>query len=282
MKLRWFLLWLTVLTALILGLWGLFCAQVVQQREFGVETHEVALPHWPREAPAVRAVVLADPHVARWEGEKLERVVAAIVALQPDVIFMLGDLPYGVVRGLSLPEQEVYAKLAPLAQAAPVFYIIGNHDIYFRRMRPEFRRMGFIPCGENTRRYWFSASQPLDITGFTYSYGPALDDRLPRNHEAAGEVPRVALAHYPESFYNHPLSQVNLILSAHTHGGQLCDSSGLPLFPFGQLTREQTRGGWHKSASGAPLYITRGIGVSRIPLRLNCPSEVTLLLLKGA
>lgn len=282
MRLRWFLLWLTLFTALLLGLWGVFCALVVQSREFRVETHEVVLPHWPKEAPVVRAVVLADPHTARWEGEKLERVVGTICALQPDVIFLLGDLPYGVVHGLSLPENEVYAKLAPLAQAAPVFYVIGNHDWYFRHMRQEFRRMGFISCGENTHRYRFSAAQPLDITGFTWSYGAKLDRHLPRHHAAKDAVPQVMLAHYPESFYRHPLPSADLILCAHTHGGQICDAQGMPLLPFGKLTREQARGGRHEAAGGTPLYITRGLGVSRIPFRLNCPAEVTLLLLKGA
>lgn len=282
MRLRWFLLWCVCFTALLLGLWGLFCHQVVQSGEFRVETHEVALPHWPKEAPAVRAVVLADPHVARWEGEKLERVVATIVALKPDVILMLGDFPYGVVHRFSLPEHEVYARLAPLAQAAPVFYVIGNHDWYFRHMRQEFRRLGFIPCGENTRRYRFSATQPLDITGFTWSYGPRLDAKLPRNNAAPLSAPRVVLSHYPESFYKNPLPTADLILCAHTHGGQICDSKGMPLRPFGTLTREQAGGGWHKAAGGTPLYITRGLGMSQFPLRMNCPGEITLILLKGA
>lgn len=282
MRLRCFLLWCVLSTVLLLGLWGLFCHLVVQSREFCVETHEVVLPHWPKEAPAVRAVVLADPHVARWEGGKLVRVVEAIVALKPDVIFLLGDFPYGVVNRLSLPEQEVYEKLAPLAQAAPVFYVIGNHDCYFRRMRQEFRRMGFIPCGENTRRIWVSAMQPMDITGFTWSYGPKLDSKLPRNMAAVGGVPQVVMAHYPESFYKYALPSANLILCAHTHGGQLCDRVGMPLLPSRTLTREQARGGWHKAAGGTPLYITRGLGMSRVPIRLNCPGEVTLLLLKGA
>lgn len=282
MRLRWFLLWCLFFTLLLLGLWAVFCHQVVQSREFRVETHEVALPHWPKEAPAVRAVVLADPHVACWEGEKLERVVATIVALRPDVIFMLGDFPYGVVHRFSLPENEVYAKLAPLAQAAPVFYVIGNHDWYFRRMRQEFRRMGFIFCGENTRRFWFSSAQPLDITGFTWSYGLKPNAGMPRNSGSANEVPQVVVAHYPESFYKYPLPSANLILCAHTHGGQICDRNGMPLRPFGMLSREQSRGGWHEAAGGALLYITRGLGVSQVPFRYNCPGEVTLLLLRGA
>lgn len=282
MRLRWFLLWCVCFTVLLLGLWGLFCHQVVQSREFCVETHEVTLPHWPKEAPAVRAVVLADMHAARWEGRKLERVVSTIVALKPDVIFMLGDFPYGVVHRFSLPEREVYAKLAPLAQAAPVFYVMGNHDWYFRRMQREFRRMGFIYCGESTRRFWSSAMLPLDITGFTWSYGPKLDNWLPKNNGASDGVPRIVLAHYPESFYKHPLPSADLILCAHTHGGQICDRAGMPLLPSRTMTRDQARGGWHKAAGGTPLYITRGLGMSQIPLRLNCPGEVTLLLLKSA
>lgn len=282
MRLRWFLLWCTCFTVLLLGLWGVFCQQVVQAREFRVETHKVVLPQWPAQTPTVRAVVLADPHVARWEGGKLERVVSTIVALEPDVIFMLGDFPYGVAHALSLPEHEVYEKLAPLAQVAPAFYVIGNHDWYFRHMRQEFRRMGFIPAGENTHRFWFSASQPLDITGFTWSFGPKLDKWLPKNRDNAGDVPHIALAHYPESFYAYPLPHTDLILCAHTHGGQLCNRKGLPLRPFGTLTREQSRGGFHEAAGGTPLYISRGLGVSQIPIRLHCPAEITLLLLEGS
>lgn len=282
MRFRFFLLWCLLFTLFLLTGWGLFCHQIVSARDIRVETQEFTFPQWPAEAPPVRAVVLADPHVAAWEGEKLDRIVRMIIALKPDVIFLLGDLPYGVINAHSLPEEECYEKLAPLAQAAPVLYVIGNHDWYYRNLHREFRRLGFLNCSENTRRLHFGNGCTLDIAGFTWSYGQRLDHYLPKNKAAVDDVPLLAIAHYPESFHKHPLPQVDLALAAHTHGGQICDNNGMPLRGFGMLTPEQARGGWHTRPDGKPLYITRGIGMSRIPLRWNCPAEITLLLLKGS
>lgn len=282
MRLRFFLLWCLLLTVLILGAWGVFCRMVVSSRDIRVEEQEYALPQWSAETPPLRVVVLADLHLAAWEGEKLDDIVQRTLALRPDLILLLGDLPYGVCNSLSLPEEECYTKLAPLAEAAPVAYIIGNHDWYYRRLRASFRKLGFLNLGEATRRLHFAGGQVLDIIGFTWSHGPVLTKRLPNNVAQAGDVPMLGLAHYPESFYRHPLPEVEAVLAAHTHGGQLCDADGMPLRGLGILTREQTRGGWHKRPDGKALYITRGIGMSIFPLRLNCPAEITLLRLKGA
>lgn len=282
MRLRFFLLWCFLFTILLLGAWGVFCQMVVNSRDIRVEEQEYTLPQWPAETPPLRVAVLADLHLAAWEGEKLAGIVQQTLALRPDLILLLGDLPYGVRNGLSLPEEECYTKLAPLAEAAPVVYIIGNHDWYYRHLHASFRKLGFLNGGEATRRLHFPGGQQLDIIGFTWSHGPKLTRWLPNNAAQADDVPLLAIAHYPESFYRHPLPQVELVLAAHTHGGQLCDTDGMPLRALGELTREQTRGGRHTRPDGKPLYITRGIGMSNIPLRLNCPAEITLLHLKGA
>lgn len=282
MRFRFFLFWCCCFTLLLIGGWLLFCHQVVESRDVQVEEQEFVFPQWPSSAPPVRAVVLADPHLAFWDGGKLDRIVETIQRLQPDVIFLLGDFPYGVLPRFSLKEEVCYEKLAPLAQTAPVFYVIGNHDVSYRRLKSEFRRLGFACCNNSTRRYRFSAGQPLDICGCTWSYGPKLDSYLPRNVTQSDDVPLLVIAHYPESFYRHPLPAADLVLAAHTHGGQICDSTGLPLFPFGSLTREQARGGWHRGAGELPLYITRGIGMSKLPIRLNCPGEITLFTLRGS
>lgn len=281
MRLRLFLHWCLLFTLFLLSGWGLFYHQVVCSRDIRVETQEISFSQWPAETPPVRAVVLADPHLAFWEGKKLEHIVRIITELKPDLILLLGDFPYGVVSRFSLPEEDCYEKLAPLAETAPVFYVKGNHDWYYRRMKSEFKRLGFQNSAETTRRLHLRNGRMLDIIGFTWSYGSKLDHHLPNNHAAAGDVPLLGIAHYPESFYKHPLPQVDLALAGHTHGGQICDRDGMPLRNFGTLPPEQVRGGLHTRPDGKPLYITRGIGMSKIPIRLNCPAEITLLLLKG-
>lgn len=282
MRFRLFLYWCLFFALFLLSGWGLFYHQVVCSRDIRVETQEFSFPQWPADSPSVRAVVLADPHLAFWEGEKLERIVRTITELKPDLILLPGDFPYGVSTRFSLPEEECCEKLAPLASAAPVCYITGNHDVHFRSMKSEFKRLGFLRCCETTRRLHLRNGRELDIIGFTRSYGGTLNRDLPKNIAAAGEVPLLGIAHYPDSFYRHPLPQVDLVVAGHTHGGQLCDSTGMPLRGLGSLTREQTRGGLHTRPDGKPLYITRGIGMSRLPIRLNCPAEITLLLLKGS
>lgn len=282
MRLRLFRYWCIIFTVLLLGAWGLFRHQLACSRNIRVETQEFCFSQWPAESPPIRAVVLADAHLALWEEEKLERIVHTITELKPDLILLLGDFPYGVGNRFSLAEEECYRKLAPLAQVVPVCYVIGNHDKYYRRMKDEFQRLGFLNCGEATRRLHLRNGQMLDIIGFTWSYGGKLDRHLPNNIAAAGDVPLLGIAHYPESFYKHALPQADFIIAGHTHGGQLCDSKGMPLRGFGMLTREQARGGLHTRPDGKPLYITRGIGMSKIPIRLNCPAEITLLLLKGS
>lgn len=281
MRFRFFLCWCLLFSLFLLSGWGLFRHQVAVSRDIRVETQEFSFSQWPAETPPVRAVVLADPHLAFWEGEKLERIVHTITELRPDLILLLGDFPYGVVNRFSLPEEDCYEKLAPLAQVAPVCYIIGNHDWYYRHMKAEFKRLGFINTAENTRRLHLCNGQVLDIIGFTWSYGAKQDRHLPKNIAAAGDVPMLGIAHYPESFYKHPLPQVDLVLAGHTHGGQVCDFDGMPLRSFGDLPPEKVRGGLHTRPDGKALYISRGIGMSKIPLRLNCPAEITLLLLKG-
>lgn len=282
MRFRLFLIWCLAFTALMLGAWGIFCHQIACSRDIRVETQEFNFSQWPSDTPPVRAVVLADPHLAFWEGDKLKHIVHTITELHPDIILLLGDFPYGVVNRFSLPEAECYATLAPLATVAPVIYIIGNHDWYYHHMKEEFRRLGFINSGEATRRLHLAGGQTLDIIGFTWSYGSKLDRHLPNNITAAGDVPLLCIAHYPESFYRHPLPQVDLVVAGHTHGGQICDRNGMPIRTFGVLHPEQARGGLHTRPDGKPLYISRGIGMSKFPLRLNCPAEISLLLLKGA
>lgn len=282
MRFRFFLFWCVAFTVLLLGAWGLFCHQVVSSRDIRVEKQEFSFPQWPAGGAPARVVVLADPHLALWEGAKLERIVRTVTELNPDLILLLGDFPYGVGNRFSLPEEKCYEKLAPLAGVAPVCYVIGNHDWYYRHMKSEFLRLGFLNSAENTRRLHLRNGQTLDVIGFTWSYGAKLDRHLPNNIAAAGDVPLLGIAHYPESFYKHALPQADFVIAGHTHGGQLCDSKGMPLRGFGMLTREQARGGLHTRPDGKPLYITRGIGMSKIPIRLNCPAEITLLLLKGS
>ena len=96
-------------------------------------------------------------------------------------------------------------------------------------------------------------------------------------------APRLVLMHNPESFAELPGGAAPLAMAAHTHGGQV----RLPFTPewtWMTYTREDNvhADGWIDGygAPGNRLYVNRGIGFSLVPMRLNCPPEVTLFTLR--
>ena len=99
---------------------------------------------------------------------------------------------------------------------------------------------------------------------------------LSRMAEDAGpETPRVLLAHHPDTFTDVHEHAIGLTLAGHTHGGGqvvLADVNGVPIgigmFRFKYLS------GLYQEA-GASLYVNRGIGYLGIPIRINCPPEIS-------
>ena len=265
-----------IVTALILAAGAWFCHGIAVSQEIRTERIQLKLEGWPAEAPCCRVVVLADLHVARWESEKLDRIIQAAVDLKPDAYFLLGDNLYGCNHALSLPWQETARRLLRLARYAPVFYVTGNHD-HGGLYNSIYDQGGFTGCDNCSVRYQGADGRALDISGYMDAYGrelPALPPRTPG-------VPRLILSHYPYSFLKHPGSSKDAVLAAHTHGGQLCTPSGRPLFGGDGHAPDDLRAGWHRAADGAPLYIPRGIGCSHLPFRLYCPGEITVVELQG-
>src|SRR5476651_2093234 len=71
-----------------------------------------------------------------------------------------------------------------------------------------------------------------------------------------------------------PSAGFNLLLSGHTHGGQLCLPGGIPVKLEAALPRSMGAGPWHYA--GMAGYTSVGVGTSLLPVRLNCPPEITL------
>ena len=84
----------------------------------------------------------------------------------------------------------------------------------------------------------------------------------------------ILLSHTPEIYDRAAGAGFDLMLSGHTHGGQLCLPGGIPIRLEAKLPRSMAAGLWrHGEMVG---YTTRGVGTSLLPVRLNCPPEITL------
>ncbi len=252
-----------------------------------VERASMTLPGWRHAETPTRVVLLADLHAREDEAEWVESVVSAARHLRPELVVLLGDYRAAIDASRSLSPEAMAELLAPLAEDCPVLYVLGNHDEpWARRYDEAFRRRGFLPLEGATRRLTFANGNVADFRGASYvpnEKRQRLRQLFPsakRGEEA--RVPVVAALHSCIGFLRYEALGADAVFGAHTHGGQVCLPGGWPLLVSAPWTPEEARAGLKTTPDGKPVYITRGIGMSRVPLRLYCPPELTLVELNGA
>ncbi|MEO2042271.1 MAG: metallophosphoesterase [Pirellulales bacterium] len=220
---------------------------------------------------ALRIVQLSDLHV-RDIGHLEIQLLAAVTAAQPDVILLTGDT-ISHKNGMQ-PLSEFLKKLPP---ASHRLAIMGNWEYNAGLTPSSFRKFlspfGFQVLMNESYRFEYDASV-LQITGFDdFLAGQPKYLKTEKNEHADQHL---MLAHCPETrdiaqkLLTFPPS---LILSGHTHGGQIAPG-GFPL-----ITPPGSGGyvsGWYCD-NGPPMYVSRGIGTSLLPLRLGSPPELIVL-----
>lgn len=158
-----------------------------------------------------------------------------------------------------------------------VYAILGNHDTI--RMVPAMEAMGY--------RMLLNESVRLGREGEGI-YLAGIDDahfyRVDNFHRAAGDIPQdavsILLSHTPETYRHAAHAGFDLMLSGHTHGGQICLPGGVPVLTDADTPRSLARGAWRYHAMAG--YTSAGAGSCIVDVRLNCPPEVTLHRLRRA
>lgn len=224
----------------------------------------------------LRIVQLSDLHLDRLTGY-FERVAALANDLQPDLLLLTGDY-LEQARNL-----KGVRKFLELLKARHGGYAVQGNWEYWARLEGENLRRQFARAEVglliNERVDLDIQDTPLSILGLDY---PSTADNLTalQQHIDPRRV-NLLLSHVPA--FNHEAlgSAVDLILCGHTHGGQV----RLPLLPPVYLPRYSGRfisGLFRVGPAATPLYVTRGIGTSVLPVRFLCPPEITLLRLVAA
>ena len=232
----------------------------------------VRLRHWPKKLDGLKVVQISDLHVAPLLGrEYVQKVVDRTNALQPDVIAITGDMVDGTVPQL----RASAAPLAGLKARLGVFYVTGNHEFYWDADAwvEEVRRLGMRPlraerCTLGTAPDTFDVAGVDDITG--WHEGDIARSMQGRDPERAV----ILLAHQPKVVDEAAAQGVDLMLSGHTHGGQI--------WPFGYLVRlaQPYLVGLATHQKGpTQIYVNRGTGYWGPPMRLGGGPELTLLTL---
>jgi predicted MPP superfamily phosphohydrolase len=267
---------------------GLGYGLLVEPRWFAVTHRVMPIRGLPPSLDGLRAVQLSDVHHGPWLSlGQVREVVERTNQLVPDLVFLTGD--YVHQSAVYIP--PAIKELGQLQPKIGTLAVLGNHDWWegAALTRAEFARAG-IPLIDNARRtltpdrrLLADANEGLCIAGV----GDLWEDRPDYDAALGGvpaRVPRVLLSHNPdvaeEGQFVRSGHRVDLMVSGHTHGGQIyIPGLGTPVVPsrYGQKYSQGLVQG-----PVCPVLISRGIGLTVLPLRLGVRPEITLLELRTA
>src|SRR5580765_1591705 len=239
-----------------------------------IERQEIFLRRLPKALDGFRIVHLSDLHYGPFvDSRHLERAIAAANNLCPDLIALTGDY---------ISQERCYA--APCAELvrrlrAPhgVFAVLGNHDHWTdaKLIADLFAAEGIhmlinegLRIDAREESFWLAGVDDTMV---------GLEDLpLALAGSSQAEV-KILLAHNPIILRRAARADVDLVLSGHTHGGQVTlrsekNRSGKP-------RRRMLRGLGRRA--NTQIYVTRGLGTVVLPIRYGCPPEVSVLELRS-
>jgi predicted MPP superfamily phosphohydrolase len=201
------------------------------------------------------------PHVL------LARAVRLLMSEAPDLIVLGGDYVTWGDRHFVIPAAEA---LAPLSAPHGVYAVLGNHDDD-RDMPAALSATGVIVL-RDARTRLIIRGEILDLAGIRFWTRRVSDIA----HVLRGASPNVILlAHNPLRLVEAAALAVPLVLSGHTHGGQVV-LPGIGAVAAREFPVIAGRG--RRESTG--IFVSRGVGTVYIPVRLNCPPEVAVLTLQ--
>jgi predicted MPP superfamily phosphohydrolase len=235
-----------------------------------VETHSLTIPGFPDEAVSI--VHIADTHTAGI-GLRERKLVKIVSELQPDYVFITGDLLLS-----NSPLEKGLAFTSMLKTRKGVFAVCGNADgaIHFARQ--------YNLLWDDTSHIKFLFNESVDCGEFILV---GIDDPVThraRPREALADVdgskPVVVLTHFhPDDLLNElAKAGVDLVLSGHTHGGQVGIPALVRLVPY--ASRSEYVSGIFDLGEFR-LNVTKGIGTNIFPFRFLCRPQVDVFYITG-
>lgn len=218
----------------------------------------------------LRIGFLSDIHRSRWvSADDVERAVVALQAERPDLVVLGGDYVTWGDRQYVGPSAEVLGRLS-----APngVFGIIGNHDD--DRDMPGALASRGVQVLKDARTQIAINNAKLELVGIRF-WTKRASDIAAVMKGAEGTV--VLLAHDPRRLVEAQALNIPLVLSGHTHGGQVV----LPVAGAVAAAKFPVVSGFAREGQTS-IFVSRGVGTVYVPIRLNCPPEVAVLTLQRA
>lgn len=248
--------------AVIAGVYGMINARGIRTR-----TINVTLPGLPDSWRGRRAVMMSDIHLGHVNGEQFSRrLVAMARALKPDIVFIPGDL----FDGTEVDLDHLVTPFKELDAPFGTFFTTGNHEEFGGTAE---KVQAIARTGIRVLQSEKVTIDGLNIAGVPWgdSLSPirlqAVMDRLQLNPNE----PSILLNHMPSRMPIIERAGVSLMLSGHTHGGQIFPFTWMTRRVFGRFTY-----GFHKFGA-LQVYTSYGAGTWGPPMRLGTHPEIVLI-----
>lgn len=246
----------------------------------------------------VKIVFASDFHVKPYGQKRLDKIVELINAENPDLVLSSGDYVCGHTRHSTMPIKDIAKTLGKVKTKYGFYTTLGNHDGWYGidEITTNLEQNG-IKVLSNSNKGINIKGQKLYIAGVEdFDTGNpeiyrALDG-ISVDENNRYNAPVIMLSHTPDLFPKMP-TDILLMLAGHCHGGQIRLPLLGPIFTASRYGDKYSKG-WKQEQNGQSievdtskpiklqkdiktLFVTRGIGVSILPFRFNCPPEINII-----
>ena len=278
MKKRMTAILIAALVLLALLAWAVWANGAPVLTRYGVADDEI-----PEAFDGFKIAQISDLHNAVF-GEGNSKLLKILAGAEPDIIVITGDL----IDSRHTDTGAALSFVRAAAELAPVYYVTGNHELRmdFGSIEPELEAAGAVLLRNRSVRIE-RGGEYIELAGIDDPSFLGADGSA--ESRAASELERlsadgaylVLLAHRPELIETYAEYGADLVLSGHAHGGQIRLPGLGGLYAPGQGFLTEYDAGLYSSGDTS-LVVSRGLGNSLFPLRINNRPEVVLAELNHA
>jgi predicted MPP superfamily phosphohydrolase len=252
-----------ILVAIIVGIYGIINANRIQ-----ITSIKVSIPNLPKRWKSRKAVFVSDLHLGQVRGAPFaERIVSKIQELNPEIVFIGGDL----YDGIAVDVHRVIEPFSRLKVPLGIYFIMGNHEEFSDNSKYLSAIRGI---GIKTLMDEKVMIDDVQLIGVDYKHASKKEvfDGILQSLHIDRKTPSILLKHVPSDLDVALKNGVTLQLSGHTHRAQI--------FPFTFLAHWIFKGfdyGLHPLGS-MQVYTSSGVGTWGPPLRVGTKSEIVEIL----
>ncbi len=262
---------------------------MIKHDSYEIDYKEIKIDNLPPELRGTTITLLSDIHAGQYMNEEEMREYADVInSLGSDIVCIPGDFVNFESRDIHM----LTSAFRDLKAKYGIYGSLGNHDFF---QDPDYVAKALVNESpvqllRNEHRVLNIKGKELYMLGIddtqssgarmeeVLKYYGAMDKFLKENDPKFNSSPKVLLCHKPYGFDTLATKEIDLVLSGHTHGGQVVPLKfGNFNLSFAATVSKYIEGIYKIGKSN--MYVSRGIGSVGLPIRINCPPEITKITL---